>query len=110
LALQKKIKIKGIAHITGGAYIDKIPRIIPSRLGVEIKKGSWPIPKIFRLIQKKGNVAEKEMYHVFNMGIGMVLVISPKDIKTAKDLLSQFRIGSWAIGKIVKASKNVRLI
>jgi phosphoribosylformylglycinamidine cyclo-ligase len=110
LALQKKITVKGIAHITGGAYIDKIPRIIPEGLDVEIRKGLWPVPEIFKLIQKKGNVEEKEMYHVFNMGIGMVVVISPKDVKTAKNLLSLFRVDSWVMGKLIKGDKKVRLV
>lgn len=110
LALQKKVKVKGIAHITGGAYKDKIPRIIPRGLGVEIEKGSWPIPDIFRLVQRKGRVKEAEMYQVFNMGIGMVTAISPKDVKKAQSLLAKFRIRSWVIGEIVKGNKRVKLV
>lgn len=109
LALQKIIKVKGIAHITGGAYKDKIPRIMPRGLGVEIKKESWPIPQIFKLIQKKGRVKEEEMYRVFNMGIGMVVVISPKDVMKAQNLLAKFKIRSWVIGEVVKGKKEVRL-
>lgn len=109
LALQKIVKVKGTAHITGGAYKDKIPRIIPQGLGVEIKKGSWPIPEIFKLIQEKGKVEEQEMYRVFNMGIGMVVVISPKDVKKAQNLLSAFKIRSWVIGEIVKGDRKVEL-
>lgn len=110
LALQKIVKVKGIAHITGGAYKDKIPRIIPQGLGIEIKKGSWPIPEIFKLIQEKGKVEEQEMYRVFNMGIGMVVVISPKDVKKAQNLLSAFKIRSWVIGEIVKGNRQVKLV
>lgn len=110
LALQKIIKIKGIAHITGGAYRDKIPRIIPAGLGVEIKKGSWPIPPIFKLIQKKGRVKEEEMYRVFNMGIGMVVVVSPRDVEKAQSLLAKLKINSWLIGEIVRGNKQVKLV
>lgn len=109
LALQKIVEVKGIAHITGGAYIDKIPRIIPQGLGAEIKKGSWPIPEIFKLIQEKGKVKEQEMYHVFNMGIGMAVVLSPKDLRKAQSLLAKFKIRTWAIGEIVKGSGKVEL-
>jgi len=110
LQLQKSLKLKGIAHITGGAYVDKIPRIIPKGMGVEIKKGSWPIPQIFKLIQKKGNVKEAEMYKVFNMGIGMVVVISARDLKKAQSVLKAQGMRSWAIGKVVKGDGRVRLI
>jgi phosphoribosylformylglycinamidine cyclo-ligase len=110
LALQERIDVKGIAHITGGAYIDKIPRIIPDGLCAEIKKGSWQIPEIFALIKQKANVLDKEMYHVFNMGIGMVTVIARKDILVSQNILSGFNIKSWVIGEIVEADKKVNLI
>jgi phosphoribosylformylglycinamidine cyclo-ligase len=72
-----QVTVKGLAHITGGGFIDNIPRILPQGLGVRIQKGTWPIPPIFDLIQSMGAVVEDEMYHVFNMGIGMVVVIDP---------------------------------
>ena len=72
LTLKKKIKIKGIANITGGAFYDKIPRIIPKSLAIEIYKDSWQVPWVFSLIKKKGKVDDKEMYRALNMGIGMV--------------------------------------
>jgi len=104
LSLQKKVRVKGIAHITGGAYIDKIPRIIPKGLSAEIRRGSWPVPKIFSLIQQRGNIKDREMYRVFNMGIGMIVVISPKEIKRAQEVLSTFKIRSWPVGEIVKGT------
>jgi len=110
LALQKKVSIKGIAHITGGAYNDKIPRIIPKGLTAEIVKGSWPIPGIFRLIQKKGNVKEDEMYRVFNMGIGMAVVLKPADVKKAPLLLAGRKMKSWVIGNIIRSKQKVRLV
>lgn len=110
LALGKKVKVKGIAHITGGAYADKIPRIIPKGLGIEIKKGSWPIPEIFSMIQAKGRVDEGEMYRVFNMGIGMVVVLSPKDVGKSQNILSKNKVQSWIIGEVVKGNKRVKLV
>jgi len=71
--LVAKYNIKGIAHITGGAFYEKLTKIIPKGLCCVINKGSWPIPNIFRAIQKKGNVSEKEMFTAFNRGTGMVL-------------------------------------
>src|SRR2546428_7223847 len=68
--------IKGLAHITGGGLIDNIPRILPEDTAVEIRKGSWPVLPIFKLIQRMGNVPEPEMYRTFNMGVGMVVAAS----------------------------------
>lgn len=109
LQLQEKIKIKGIAHITGGAYFSKLPRIVPKNLKIVVDKKSWPRPQIFKLLQQKGNISEKEMYRTFNMGIGMVVVISPKDIKTAQKELRKFGMRSWVIGKVVKGKGEVEL-
>lgn len=74
-----KVKIKGIAHITGGGFIENIPRIFPTGLGASIQKGSWEMPEIFKFLQHHGQVPEEEMYNIFNMGIGMALVVSPED-------------------------------
>ncbi len=98
--------IKGLAHITGGGLIDNIPRILPDKCQAVIRKESWNVPKIFTLIKKKGMVSESEMYHVFNMGIGMVMVISPAH------LASVFRKapGARVIGEIIKGDKRVKII
>jgi len=102
--------IKGIAHITGGAFYGKIPRILPGNLSAEIYKDSWSVPKIFKLIQNKGNVADDEMYRTFNMGIGMVLVIRPQTERQVKSLLARFNLDSWTIGRITKGKKEVVVI
>src|SRR6266851_411759 len=81
--------IKGLAHITGGGLTDNIPRILPERTAVEIKKGSWPILPVFQIIQQIGNVAEAEMYRTFNMGVGMVIVASQSDADAVKSHLKQ---------------------
>lgn len=105
-----KVNVKGIAHITGGAFYGKIPRILPKNMSALIDKNSWPVPKIFKLIQENGNVSEKEMYKTLNMGIGMVLVLSPKDVSKAKKILAKYRLKSWVIGKIVKGNKETRIV
>ncbi|MDP3789675.1 MAG: phosphoribosylformylglycinamidine cyclo-ligase [Candidatus Omnitrophota bacterium] len=109
LALKKKIKINGIANITGGAFYDKIPRIIPKGLAIEIYKYSWQVPRIFSLIKKKGNIDDREMYRALNMGIGMVLVLKDCDAEKAGDILLKSGLNSHVIGKVVRGNREVRI-
>ena len=102
--------IKGIAHITGGAFYDKIARILPANVNAQIYKSSWTVPKIFKLIQDKGNISQKEMYHTFNMGIGLVLVLKPQAVNQARKLLSKFNLNTYIIGSVVKGKKKVEII
>jgi len=102
--------IHGIAHITGGAFYDKIARILPEDVNVRIDKSSWVVPKIFRLIQNKGNIADKEMYHTFNMGVGMVLIVASRSAKEIISKLAQSRLKSWVIGEVVKGKKEVQIV
>ena len=102
-----QVMIKGIAHITGGAFYDKIARILPDNVDVRIDKNSWAVPKIFRLIQNKGNIQEKEMYHTFNMGVGMVLIADAGQVKAIISKLSHLGVKSRVIGKVVKGKKEV---
>jgi len=102
--------IKGIAHITGGAFYDKIARILPKNVNVFIYKDSWPVPKIFRLLQKKGNITDKEMYHTFNMGIGMVLIAKQKAVREIISRLTKLNLKSWVIGEVVKGKKQVEIL
>jgi phosphoribosylformylglycinamidine cyclo-ligase len=101
--------IKGIAHITGGAFYDKIARILPEDVNVRIDKSSWVVPKIFRLIQNKGNIADKEMYHTFNMGVGMVLIVAAQSAKEIIAKLAAFKLRSLVIGEVVKGKKEVQI-
>jgi len=99
-----KVKIKGMAHITGGGLIDNIPRVLPDTVDAEIHLGTWPIPPIFKVLASAANVSNEELYQVFNMGIGMVLIVAEKNAaETAK--LTRGRI----IGRIVKGSQRVVL-
>jgi len=102
--------IKGIAHITGGAFYDKIARILPPNVDAQINRHSWNPPKIFALIQNKGNVAEHEMYHTFNMGIGMVLIVRPGLESRIKSELGRFDLKSWIIGCITRGKGKVNII
>lgn len=98
-------KIKGLAHITGGGMVGNLPRILPQGLGAQISKKAWTIPPIFSLIQKQGKIDDAEMYRVFNMGIGMIVVCSPQQADKVKAALPRSRV----IGKVVKATKAERI-
>jgi len=105
--LDNEIEIRGIAHITGGGFIENIPRILPNDLDAEIQKGSWPMLPIFPYMQKIGKVSEKEMYTVFNMSIGLVIIVSPKQKDKIEILLKNNQI--FCIGKIIQGSGKVIL-
>ena len=84
-ALDAGIDVKGIAHITGGGLVENIPRILPDGCGLDIKKGSWPILPVFDVMQSLGDVEEDEMFRAFNLGIGMVFIVSPSDVDSVKE-------------------------
>ncbi|MFA5084856.1 MAG: phosphoribosylformylglycinamidine cyclo-ligase [Candidatus Omnitrophota bacterium] len=110
LALKKRVNIKGIANITGGAFYDKIPRIIPKGLAIEIDKYSWRVPPIFSFIQTKGNVDDREIYRILNMGIGMILAVSKSDAKRAVSILGDNGAKSHVIGRVVKGNREVTIL
>jgi phosphoribosylformylglycinamidine cyclo-ligase len=102
--------VRGIAHITGGAFCGKIPRIIPSGLAVEVCKNSWRIPDIFHEIKQRSALDAREMFSTFNMGIGMVLAVAPGSCQRVIRFLKQrFRLASWEIGQIVKGKREIIL-
>lgn len=110
LALKKKVRIKGIANITGGAFYDKIPRIIPKGLAIEIDRCSWKVPRIFQVMKEKGGVDDREMYRTFNMGIGMVLVLGRRDVDRARRILASTGLKSHVIGRVLKGHREVTII
>ncbi len=105
----KKV-VKGMAHITGGGLIDNIPRILPQGCSVRINKGTWPVPKIFGVIQETGNIDESEMYHVFNMGIGMVLIVPKYFASSIIKKLRRMKEDAFIIGKVVRGNKRVEIV
>ena len=110
LALKKKVNIKGIANITGGAFYDKIPRIIPKGMAIEIDKYSWKVPAIFSLIKEKGDIDDREMYRTFNMGIGMVVVVAKRDVGRSIRILEQKGLKAHAIGRVIKGNREVTIL
>ena len=109
LALFDKVKVKGVSHITGGGFFENIPRSIPDGLGAEIEKSAVKIPPIFRLIQKAGNVPERDMFNTFNMGVGMSVVVAEKDEAAALEILRANGEDAYTIGRIVKSEVKVTL-
>ena len=107
---KRKKVIKGMAHITGGGLIDNIPRILPEGCSVRITKGAWPVPEIFNVIQEKGKIDEDEMYHVLNMGIGMVLIVSKHFASSIMKKLKRMKEDAFIIGKVVKGNKKVEMV
>ncbi len=103
-------EIKGIAHITGGAFYDKISRILPKNIDVCIQKSSWQVPEIFRLIQYKGNIDDLEMYHTLNMGIGLVLIVQKEKVNLIMKKLAELKLKAWIIGAALKGNKEVRMV
>lgn len=107
LAAMKKVRIKAMAHITGGGFYDNIPRVIPAGLTVRIAEGSWPIPPVFRLIQERSGVDEPEMFRTLNMGIGMVLVVGPKEAEAAVSLFQKLGHKAWIIGDLLPGPHGI---
>ena len=104
LELMKQVDVHGVAHITGGGFDENIPRILGDGLGVEIKDGSWKILPVFDLLRKYGDLPRREMFNIFNMGIGMVVAVSASDAEKAVASLKSSGIDAAVIGKVVKGS------
>ena len=102
LKLLQRVKVKGLAHITGGGLVGNVPRILPNKTRAVIRKASWPRPEVFQWLQRAGNVAEDEMHRVFNCGIGMVIVVAPGDVKRAMQQLRASGETVYTIGTIEK--------
>jgi len=100
--------VKGIAHVTGGAFYNKVVKVLPAGLGMAIDKKSWQPPKIFKVIQKNANLDTKEMYSVFNMGIGMILVVERRAQNRILTHLNKF-CDSYVIGEVVKSKERMIL-
>ena len=96
--------VKGLAHITGGGFIDNIPRVLPKNCDVVIRKNSWDMLPIFRLLQKNGGVDEQELYQVFNMGIGMVVIADASKADAVLRFIKAQKHPAWIIGEVTKGT------
>ncbi len=105
----RNVDVHGVAHITGGGFDENIPRILHEGQGIEVKEGSWEILPVFRLLEKYGKVPHREMFNIFNMGIGMVLALDEKDAAKAIEILEKHGEKATVIGKIT-ADPGVKII
>lgn len=107
LSLIEKVTVKGMAHITGGGFIENIPRILPEGVNVNINYGSWPILPIFELMQQKGNITNKDMFTTFNMGIGLVVIVPEADAAEAVKVAEQLGEKVYTIGTVTEGNRVV---
>ncbi len=104
------VKVKGCSHITGGGFYENIPRMLPEGTKAVIKKDSYEVPAIFKLMQKKGQIEDQMMYNTYNMGLGMVLAIDPADKDKALDAIEAAGDKAWVVGSVEAGEKGVELI
>ena len=109
LPLIEKFNLHGMVHVTGGGFYDNIPRALPDDLAVVIDDDAWEMPVIFQLLQKWGNVDWKEMYRTFNMGIGMILIVSQEEAEKVKAHLSGAGETVYTIGRVVRGQHDVTI-
>lgn len=108
--LAKPFEVKGLAHITGGGFVDNIPRVLPKTCDVVIRKDSWTVPPIFQLLAAKGGVEENELYQVFNMGIGMIVILAREKAEAALKFIRAQKQAAWIIGEVVKGAGEARVV
>ncbi|MCL1830687.1 MAG: phosphoribosylformylglycinamidine cyclo-ligase [Oscillospiraceae bacterium] len=110
MALQQShIRVNGISHITGGGFYENIPRCLPEGMSARIERSRIPTPKVIQLLQQKGNIPDIEMFSTFNMGIGMVVVVSAADTESAVEMLNQNGANATVIGTVVQSDEGVEL-
>lgn len=103
------VTIKGCSHITGGGFYENIPRMLPDGVKAVVKKDSYEVPAIFKLLAKEGNIAEEMMYNTYNMGIGMMLALDPKDVEKAMAAIEAAGETAYIVGEIAEGEKGVEL-
>lgn len=103
------VVLKGCSHITGGGFYENIPRMLPEGVCAAVKKDSYEVPPIFRLLQKKGGIEEKMMYNTYNMGIGMVLAVDPEDVDKTMEAIKAAGEEPYVIGNVEAGEKGVKL-
>jgi len=109
LKLIEEVQVKGISHITGGGFYENMPRMLNEKVALNIDKNSYEVPAIFKLIQKEGNIPERDMYNTFNMGIGMAIIVSKKDLEKSLQILKEAGETAYIIGEVVKGNKEINI-
>lgn len=105
--LMEQVKIQGMAHITGGGFVDNIPRVLPAGCRAAINRDAWQVPLLFNFIQRQGRIDRDEMYRVFNMGIGFVVIVRKTDAKRALEILGRTRTEPVVIGTVEEGDRGV---
>lgn len=109
LELLQKVTVKGISHITGGGFYENMPRMLREGVSLKIKKDSFPILPIFKLIQKEGNIPQRDMYNTFNMGIGMAIIVKKEDVQKAIEVLEEQGEKAYLIGEVIEGNKEIEI-
>lgn len=109
LELLDKVQVKGISHITGGGFYENMPRMLRDGVSLQIQKDSYPVLPIFELIQKVGNIPERDMYNTFNMGIGMAIIVKKEETQKAIEVLEQQGEKAYAIGEVTEGNKEINI-
>jgi len=107
LELLNRCSVHAIAHITGGGMPGNIPRVIPENLRAKIRLGSWEIPEVFLFAQKEGGISEEEMFQVFNMGVGMIVIVGREEAEIALEVLKENGLQAWVIGELEEGERGV---
>ena len=110
LELLEAIQVKGISHITGGGFYENMPRMLREGVSLNIQKDSYPVLPIFNLIQKIGNIPERDMYNTFNMGIGMAVIVKKEDVTKAIEILESHGEKAYELGEVVEGNKEINII
>ena len=104
------VTVKGCSHITGGGFYENIPRMLPNGVSAKVNKDSYPVLPIFKLLQTTGGIEEKMMYNTYNMGLGMVLALDPKDVDAAIRAIEEAGEKAYVVGEIIEGDKQVELV
>lgn len=107
LKLIEEVKVKGISHITGGGFYENMPRMLREGVALKIDKNSYEVPPLFKLIQERGNIPERDMYNTFNMGIGMCVIVPENEVEKAINLLKEAGEEAYLIGEVVTGNKEI---
>lgn len=107
LKLIEEVKVKGISHITGGGFYENMPRMLREGVSLKIDKNSYEVPALFKLIEERGNIPERDMYNTFNMGIGMAVIVPENEVEKAINLLKEAGEEAYLIGEVIEGNKEI---
>ena len=106
----EKVNVKGISHVTGGGFYENLPRMLNDKVALNINKTSYEVPALFKLIQRTGNIPERDMYNTFNMGIGMAIIVPKDKVNETLEILKQEGETAYEIGEVIEGNKEINII